>query len=95
LEPVLLEKFPVAAGTDMLTSCGLAARCAVTLGGDTGLLHMATAAGGRVIELEHKGASHYPYGHRDWVLEPKPPGLLVADIEVGDVLAEIRRAIGA
>lgn len=95
LGPALLEKFPVAAGTDMLTSCGLAVLCAVVVGGDTGLLHMATASGRRVIALAHAGDIHGPYGHPDWTITPPRADQPAAEIELDVVLAEIRRVIGA
>lgn len=95
LEAAWREKFPVAAGTDLLTSCGLAAQCALIIGADTGLLHLATALGCRVVALEHVGANHCPYGHPDWIITPEPPGLSVADIKVDAVLAEIQRVMGA
>lgn len=95
LGPVLHEKFPVAAGADLLTSCGLAAMCTLTVGGDTGLLHLATASGCRVLALSHVGDIHGPYGHPDWTITPPRKGLFAADIELDVVLAEIRRVIGA
>lgn len=93
LGPVLSEKFAVAAGTDVLTSCCLAARCDLVAGADTGLLHLATASGCRVLMLKHLTATEYPYGHPDWVLTPPRAGLWAAEIELEVVLAEIRRVI--
>lgn len=93
LEPALEQKFPIAAGTDLLTSCSLARRCAVTTGGDTGLLHLANASGCRVLLLKHFTAKECPYGHPDWVLTPPRKGILVAEIDPHLVLAEIRRVI--
>jgi ADP-heptose:LPS heptosyltransferase len=93
LEPALSEGFPVAAGTDLLTSCSLAARCTVVIGADTGLLHLATACGCRVILLKHLKAKECPFGHPDWTLTPQREGLRTAEIELDVVLAEIRRVI--
>ena len=95
LETALLGKFPISAGADLLTSCALTSLCALTVGADTGLIHLANAAGGRVIALEHFGQIHIPYGHPDWVIAPEKPGMWVATIEVEVVLAEIRRVIRA
>jgi ADP-heptose:LPS heptosyltransferase len=95
LEPALVEKFPVAAGADFLTSCGLALCSTVVVGPNTGLLHMATAAGCRVLQLNFFNAKEYPYGHPDWMLTPPRAGLPMDAIEVDAVLSEIRRVIGA
>jgi len=94
LGPAISENFPVAAGTDLLTSCSLAARCAVVIGSDTGLLHLANAAGCRVVMMSHLNAKEYPYGHPDRVLTPRQAGLSVSAIEMETVLAEILRVLG-
>jgi ADP-heptose:LPS heptosyltransferase len=93
LQPATAEKFPVAAGTDLLTSCSLAARCAVVIGPDTGLIHLANAAGCHVVLMQHLNAKACPYGHPDRVLMPRQAGLPVADIEIQVVLAEILRIL--
>lgn len=94
LGAVPAEKFPVAAGADLLTSCGLASRCTVVIGPNTGLVHLATAAGCRVVLLNIFNAKECPYGHPDWMVTPRRAGGSVAEIEVDAVLAEIRRVIG-
>lgn len=93
LEKAAREKFPVAAGVDLLTSCGLAAQCVLVLGSDTGLLHLAGAAGCRTLLLGHLGTKQYPYGHPDWLITPPRKGLPVAGIELDVVLAAIRHVI--
>lgn len=93
LGPAMSEKFPVAAGADLLTSCGLAARCALVIGSDTGLLHLANAAGCRVLLMKHFTAKECPYGHPDWVLTPRQSGVFVAEIELETVLAEVLRVL--
>jgi ADP-heptose:LPS heptosyltransferase len=93
LKPVMSENFPVSAGTDLLTSCSLAARCALVIGPDTGLLHLANAAGCRVILMKHLTAKECPYGHPDWVLTPREARQLVADIELDTALAEVLRVL--
>ncbi|HEV2329838.1 MAG TPA: glycosyltransferase family 9 protein [Verrucomicrobiae bacterium] len=94
LGPAMSENFPVAAGADLLTSCSLAARCAVVIGSDTGLLHLANAAGCRVIMMKHLNAKECPYGHPDRVLTPRQAELSVSAIEMETVLAEILRVLG-
>jgi ADP-heptose:LPS heptosyltransferase len=95
LEPAISDNYPVAAGTDLLTSCSLAARCDLVIGPDTGLLHMATAAGCRAVLIKHLWWNAYPYGHPDWVLTPREGRLQVADLTLEPVLAEILRVIGS
>jgi ADP-heptose:LPS heptosyltransferase len=95
LETAMREQFPVAAGTDLLTSCSLATRCALVIGSDTGLLHMATASGCRVILIEDTPEGHKcPYGHPDWSIAPSRAHSRVADIDLETVLAATRRVIG-
>jgi heptosyltransferase-1 len=89
LGPAMSENFPVAAGTDLLTSCSLAARCAVVIGSDTGLIHLANAAGCRVVLMKRQHAKECPYGHPDWVLTPRRSDQWVTEIELETVLAEI------
>ena len=54
---------------------------------------MATAAGCRVILLKHLTAKECPYGHPDWVITPRRAGVLVAEIELEEVLTEVLRVI--
>jgi ADP-heptose:LPS heptosyltransferase len=93
LEAATMEKFPVAAGADILTSAGLAALCNVVVGGDTGLLHLATASGCRVITLENFGSTQCPYAHPDWSIKPQRRGQAIDTIDPNIILAEIRRVI--
>ena len=51
LEPARAERFCVVAGPPLLVSAGLAQLAALTLGGDTGLGHLAVAQGRRVVML--------------------------------------------
>ncbi|HEV2318598.1 MAG TPA: glycosyltransferase family 9 protein [Verrucomicrobiae bacterium] len=93
LGPAISEKFPVAAGVDLLTSCSLAARCALVVGSDTGLVHLANAAGCRVLLMKHLTAKECPYGHPDWVITPRQAGAGVSEIQLETVLAEILRIL--
>jgi len=95
LRPAMARHFPVTAGTDLLTSCSLAARCALVIGADTGLMHLANAAGCRVIVMKHLTAKECPYGHPDWVLTPRQARSWVAEIELQTVQEEILRVLGS
>ncbi|MGH7977985.1 MAG: hypothetical protein ACREE6_01320, partial [Limisphaerales bacterium] len=81
------------AGTDLLTSCGLASRCALVIGPNTGLIHLATAAGCRVLLLNALGAKEYPYGHPEWMVTPRRARVPVSEIELDTVLTEVLRAL--
>lgn len=90
----LASRYPVAAGqADFVTSVALTALSSIVLGGDTGLLHAAAAAGKRTIMLV--GPTNYyragPYGHPEWAVKP-PRGSLTEDISVEQVIGEIGTA---
>lgn len=87
-------QFPVAAGqADFVTSIAVADLCSLVVGGDTGLLHAATATGKRVLMLV--GPTNYlrigPYGHPEWTVRP-PSGNLIEDISIEQVLEGSRQA---
>lgn len=89
------NRFPVAAGqSDFVTSVALAALSTVVLGGDTGLMHAAVAAGKRVVMLV--GPTNYhragPYGHPEWAIRP-PKGNLIEDISVEQAIESTHAAI--
>ena len=68
LEPASKESFCVAAGLPLLVSAGLVKLATLTLGGDTGLGHLAVAQNKRVVMLmmrKNPGAS-VPFGHPEW-----------------------------
>ncbi len=73
LEPVRRVGFVVAAGAPLMVSAGLVALSTVVLGGDTGLLHLATAMGKRVVMLmcSTSPGNCLPYAHPDWVVVPE------------------------
>ena len=60
---------------------------------DTGLLHLATASGCRVITLENFGSTQCPYAHPDWSIKPQRRGQAIDTIDPNIILAEIRRVI--
>jgi ADP-heptose:LPS heptosyltransferase len=84
-------KFPVTAGkASLLTNAGLMKLSNLVIGGDTGLLHVATALGSRVLML--MGPSHltsfHPYQHIDWVISD--PGKKMENISVNQVIEYTR-----
>ena len=88
------ENFPIAAGVPMLVTGGLMQLATLTVGGDTGALHLAVAQGGRVLMLLHKlyPASPSPFQHSDWIIAaPEPDN--IASISVTSVIAACERAL--
>jgi ADP-heptose:LPS heptosyltransferase len=95
LAPARAENFCVATGQSLLVSAGLAQLAALTLGGDSGLGHLAVAQGKRVVMLlmhKNPGAS-VPFQHSDWAVAPEKPGR-IREIAVTAVLAETGKAVG-
>jgi 3-deoxy-D-manno-octulosonic-acid transferase/heptosyltransferase-1 len=88
------EKFCVAAGTPLLVSAGLVQLAALTLGGDTGLGHLAVAQGRRVVMLmmHNRPGACVPFQHPDWALVPAQSGG-IDGITVAQVLAETGRVL--
>ena len=93
LEPAVQGGFQVSAGLPLLGTAGLMQLSTVVVGGDTGVLHLATAMGKRVVMLMGSTGpgSCYPFLHRDWALVP-PSGLSVAHIEPNAVTEVCLRA---
>lgn len=94
LQPARHAGFPVSAGVPLLVSAGLAKLCALTVGGDTGLLHLAAAMGKRVAVIIRASApgNKYPYPHPDWAITPAM-GMDVAAVSVETVIAACERAL--
>ena len=88
------EGFVVAAGASLLVTAGLMQLCRVTVGGVTGLLHLAVAMGRRVVMVSGYAAQEmgYPYQHRDWMIGPLA-GPIEA-IELATVVAACETALG-
>lgn len=65
-----LANFPLARGQSMSTSIGLVSLAQLVIGGDTGLIHVAQAAGTRVLALlrEPTLERFHPYQHPDWAI---------------------------
>lgn len=88
-------RFPVAAGqADFVTSVGLAALSSIVVGGDTGLLHAALAAGKRTVMVV--GPTNYqligPYRHPEWAVRPQT-GILIENITVEQMIEATNTAI--
>jgi len=73
LAPAAVEGFCVATGTSLMVSAGLTQLATLTLGGDTGLGHLAVAQNKRVVMLmmHKKPGACVPFQHPDWVLTPE------------------------
>ena len=94
LEPARQAGFTVSAGAPLLVSAGLAKLCALTVGGDTGLLHLAAAMGKRVAAIirGNTPGNKYPYPHPEWAITPAT-GIDVSTIGVETVIAACERAL--
>ena len=94
LEPARAAGFPVAAGTPLLVSAGLVKLSTLTVGGVTGLMHMAVAMQKRVLMLIGYPAREpgFPYQHRDWAVTP-PGGGNVSGIRTDAVMTACVRAL--
>lgn len=67
-------KYPFSAGkADLLTTAALTKFATLTLGGDTGLLHLAVALGKQVLMLmgPTRPEDFAPYNHPEWVIRPQ------------------------
>jgi ADP-heptose:LPS heptosyltransferase len=94
LELAASEKFCVATSLPLLVSAGLVRLATLTLGGDSGLGHLAVAQNKRVVMLMmHKspGAS-VPFEHSDWAVVPENPGR-IREITVETMLAETGKVL--
>jgi heptosyltransferase-1 len=66
------HRFPVYTGeTGILTTAGLIEQSVLVVGGDTGIIHLATAMGKRVLAIVRSLDGFHPYQHPEWVLSPK------------------------
>jgi ADP-heptose:LPS heptosyltransferase len=94
LESVRQAGFPVSAGVPLLVSAGLAKLCALTIAGDTGLLHLAAALGKRVAIIipATTPGSKYPFRHPEWAITPSKGGD-ISTIDTGTVIAACEHAL--
>lgn len=94
LEPARTEGFCVATHLPLLVSAGLVRLATLTLGGDSGLGHLAVAQGRRVVMLmmqKNPGAC-VPFQRPEWAVVPSSSGR-IDDIPVAAVIAEIGRVL--
>jgi ADP-heptose:LPS heptosyltransferase len=72
LEPARHAGFVVAAGMPLLVSAGLMKLSTIVVGADTGLLHLANAAGKRIVMLARSNTPRHspPFQHSDWTVLP-------------------------
>jgi len=94
LEPARKAGFPVSAGVSLLVTGGLMKLSTLTIGGDTGALHLAVAMGKRVIMIMESldpGRAH-PFQHPEWTVVPRQ-GKFVTGISIETVLTACERAL--
>ncbi len=91
LEPARAAGFVVSAGVPLLVSGAMTKLSRLTIGGDTGLLHLAVAMKKRVLMLMPVTGQTYPYQHPDWAVTP-PPGTALAGVETAPVIAACEQA---
>ena len=92
LAPACAAGFVVAAGAPLLVSGGLTKLSRLTIGGDTGLLHLAVAMKKRVLMLMAARGQTYPVQHADWALIPAQ-GTGVTTLPVADVVVAAEQAL--
>ena len=94
LEPAQQSGFAVSAGVPLLVSAGLAGLCALTVSGDTGLLHLTAAMGKRVVAIIQSTApgNKYPFQHPEWAVTPTV-GVDISNITSEAVIAACERAL--
>jgi len=88
-------RFPVAAGqADFVTSVGLTSLSSIVVGGDTGLMHAALAAGKRTVMAV--GPTNYqlvgPYRHPEWTVRSQT-GLSIESISIDQMIEATRTAM--
>jgi heptosyltransferase-1 len=87
LKPAVSAGFPISAGAPLLVSAGVMKLSTLVVGADTGLPHLATAMGKRVVLIMHSNASgsSHPFQHADWTVTP-PEGKAVSEIQTEAVI---------
>jgi ADP-heptose:LPS heptosyltransferase len=88
LEPARALGFVISAGVPLLMTGGLMQLSTLTVGGDTGALHLAVAQGRRVVMLmnTNRPGRPHPFRHGEWTLAPTVERN-IASISVGSVIA--------
>ena len=95
LEPARALGFIISAGVPMLVTGGLMQLSMLTIGGDTGALHLAVAQGKRVVMLmnTNRPGRPHPFRHAEWTLAPAIERN-IASLEFGAVIAASEAAAG-
>jgi len=85
--------FPVSEGESLLVTAGFMKLSTLVLGGESGIPHLATAMGNRVLMIIHSnvpGTGH-PFRHPEWTVTPKD-NREVSNVQVGQVIDACARA---
>jgi ADP-heptose:LPS heptosyltransferase len=95
LEPARAGGFVSSAGVPLLVTGGLMQLATLTVGGDTGALHLAVAQGKRVVMLmnTNRPGRPHPFRHAEWSLTPEVERS-IASINLGSVIAASEAALG-
>jgi ADP-heptose:LPS heptosyltransferase len=93
LEPASAEGFCISAGPPLLVSAGLAKLSSFMLGGDSGLGHIAVAAGKRIVMVMMGNQPGFcvPFQHPEWAVVPAQ-GTDITTVPVAGVLAATEQA---
>jgi len=93
LEPARAANFPVSASAPLLVTAGLMKLSALTVGADTGLLHLAVAMSRRVVMImqSNRPGSSHPFQHADWAVTSPAEGP-VSEIQTGVVIKACEQA---
>ena len=94
LEPARALGFVISAGVPLLVTGGLMQLATLTVGGDTGALHLAVAQGGRVVMLmnTNRPGRPHPFRRAEWTLAPTTERN-IAKIDVDVVIAACEAAL--
>ena len=96
LRPAATAGFAVSAGVPLLVTGGLVKLSTLTVGGDTGTLHLAVALGRRVVMLMHakESGSPYPFSQPDWAIIPQQTTRM-SEISLAAVRTACEQALSA
>jgi ADP-heptose:LPS heptosyltransferase len=96
LQPAAAAGFAISAGVPLLVTGGLMKLSTLTVGGDTGAVHLAVALGRRVVMLMYslQPGSPHPFGQPGWAVVPVNSSNM-AEISLATVRAACNRAVNA
>ena len=94
LKPARALGFVISSGVPLLVTGGLMQLSTLTIGGDTGALHLAVAQGKRVVMLMNTNRSGrpHPFRHEAWTLAPVVERN-IASLELVTVIAASEAAV--